>query len=249
MRKSEHANAGRRPMSRDASGARGKRAANAKPDAATPRRALARLQAGLEREEAELPERIGIAMLEACGELGYRAVTVRDVIERYGGYRLQFYRLFANKAECYELSYAAEAERLCAALLRAGAEQPDWRAALRTALATLARYIDERGAAARGLLVEVHVAGGGALEKKREMSERLTRAIDSARRETGSRHSPPPMTAVFMISAIEASVCEALEQGEPERFAAAVPELAQMVVAAYFGERAAQDELSLAVVD
>lgn len=236
-------------MPKDASGARGKRATGTEREVATPRRALARMEASREREEAELRERIGAAMLEACGELGYREVAVRDVIERYGGYRLQFYRLFANKAECYALSYAAEAARLCAALLRTASEQADWRAALRAALAELARYATHDPAAARGLLVEVHVAGGNALEKKREMSERLTRAIDSARRETESRHSPPPMTASFMISAIEASVCEALEQGEPRRFAAAVPELAQMVVAAYFGERTALEELSLAVVE
>jgi AcrR family transcriptional regulator len=215
-------------------------------EALTPRRALARLEAGREREGDELRGRIEEAMLAACGELGYRRVAVQGVIERYGGYRLQFYRQFANKAECYAAAYEAEAGRLERALLRAAAAQGEWRAALRAALAALARYVGERPLVARGLVVEVHVAGGPALARREEMFERLTRAIDSARRKTGSRHSPPPITAAFMVSAIEEAVAKALLNGEPEAFALAVPELAYMVVAAYFGEEAAGAELELA---
>lgn len=207
--------------------------------AGTPRHELARLRERAAERSSGLREEIMAAMLEACGELGYRKVSVRAVLERYGGHRVQFYSEFASKAECYEAAYAAEAERLCAALLGAAAAAPDWRAGLRAALGELGRYAGERPAAARGILVEVHVAGGPALAKREELSERLTRAIDSARRETGSRHSPPPMTAAFMVRAIEAAVCAALEAGEPQRFTAAVPELAGMVAAAYFGEEAA----------
>lgn len=74
------------------------------------------------------------------------------------------------------------------------------------------------------------------MAKRNELLERLSQAVDSARRESESRHSPPPLTALFMVSAIEASAVAALLSDEPQRFGEAVPELAQMIVGAYFGD-------------
>ena len=96
---------------------------------------------------------------------------------------------------------------------------------------------------ARTLLLEVHLAGGPSLEKRRLANERLAAAIDEARGEPGPSHSPPELTAAFMVAAIESSATSALAAAEPCRFAAAVPELARLVVGAYFGEEAAEEEL------
>lgn len=176
------------------------------------------------------------ATLAACGEIGYRAVTVDDVTERYGGSRAQFYSHFASLKECYAAAYETEAERLCTEILRAGGAEPSWRDGLHTALATTAAFVRERPLIARALLIDVHLAGEPAGELRKEMFERLSRAIDSARRETESRHSPPPLTALFMVSAIEAAVVAALTRGDPDGFAESAPELEQLVLAAYFGD-------------
>jgi AcrR family transcriptional regulator len=214
------------------------------PEIATPRAALARLRGIQTAREAEAGRKIEEAMLIACGRGGYRNVTVAEVLELYGGYRSQFYRHFASKADCYAAAYESAIKQLCAALLDAAAAEPSWRAGLRAALRELSRFASGQPDLARGLLVEVHVAGGPALGKRGEALERLTRAVDSARRE--SHHSPPPITAAFMVSAIEAAVCQALVRGEPRRFRAAVPELVHLVVAAYFDEEAAREELAVA---
>jgi hypothetical protein len=94
----------------------------------------------------------------------------------------------------------------------------------------------------RGLLLEVHVAGGPSRAKRAEVIERLTRAIDGARSHGTAGQDTPSLTAAFMLGAIESSVTSALLAGEPERFRAAVPELAQMVVGAYFGDDAVAGE-------
>lgn len=206
------------------------------PGAPVPGGDLAWIQEFQQGRRDDLRGTIMAATLLACGELGYGKVTVEAVLERYGGYRAQFYRHFANLSECYAAAYEAEAGRLCTELLRAGATQPDWRRGLQTALAELARFAAERPQAARALLIDVHIAGEPALAKRKEMFERLSRAVDSARRETESRHSPPPLTATFMVSAIEASVVAALLADQPERFAEATPELAEIIFAAYFGD-------------
>jgi len=208
----------------------------------TPRVELARIRAAQTGEITRLRERIMEAALEACGERGYRDATVQNVIDLYGGHRQQFYKHFASKAECYAAAYEFEVERLYAALRDRAAGEPSWHQGLVAMLYGLADFLCERPAFARGLLVEVHVAGGSALLKRLEVFERLTRAVDSARHETGSRHSPPPVTATFMVGAIEAAVTSALTRAKPADFTDAVPELAHMVLAAYFGDEIAGEE-------
>ncbi len=187
--------------------------------------------------DAQVREQILDAMLATCGELGYRTTTVKEVYRRYGGYRAEFYRHFANKPECFAEAYEAAIERLCRRLARACETADGWADGLRAALEELAAFISERPEEAAGLLVEAHVAGGLVRAKREEVFERLTRAVDSARRETsGSRHSPPPITARFIVSAIEESVVTALASGAPRDFAAAVPSLAWLSAFFYFGE-------------
>jgi AcrR family transcriptional regulator len=213
--------------------------------ARTPRIALARIRAAQTGEITRLRERIMEAAIEACGERGYRDATVQDTIDRYGGHRQQFYKHFSGKAECYAAAYEFEVERLYGALAARAAAQPSWHGGLFAALTGLAELICARPTFARGLLVEVHVAGGSALLKRLEVFERLTRAVDSARHETESRHSPPPVTATFMVGAIEAAVTSALTRADPQDFADAVPELAHMVLAAYFGDEIAGEETAI----
>jgi AcrR family transcriptional regulator len=212
--------------------------------ARTPRGELARIRAAQAGQTSQLRERIMEAVLETCGKRGYRDTSVQDVIDRYGGYRHQFYRHFASKAACYAAAYEFEVERRCTALAVLAAAESNWCRGLVAVLQELADFLCERPVLARGLLVEVHVAGGPALLKRLEVFERLTRAIDSARRETESRHSPPPVTATFMVGAIEAAVIQALVRADPQDFAAAVPELAHMILAAYFGDEVAGKELA-----
>ncbi|HSR95053.1 MAG TPA: TetR/AcrR family transcriptional regulator [Solirubrobacterales bacterium] len=210
--------------------------------ARTPRVELARIRAAQTGEITRLRERIMEAAIEACGERGYREATVQDTIDRYGGHRQQFYKHFASKAECYAAAYEFEVERLYAALSARAAAEPSWHRGLFAILTGVAELICARPSFARGLLVEVHVAGGPALLKRLEVFERLTRAVDSARHETESRHSPPPVTATFMVGAIEAAVTSALTRATPQDFTDAVPELAHMVLAAYFGDDIAGEE-------
>lgn len=192
-----------------------------------------RLEAS-DSEAAELRERVMTAALLACGELGYRELTVAAVLKRYGGYRKQFYRLFGNVDECYAAAYGRHSGLLAERLLNAGAEAPDWQTGLRASLEELGRFAREQPLLGRGLLAEVHSAGEPTRARRREVLERLSDALDSARREITSRHSPPPLTAAFMVGAIEMAVVRALTNDDPELFEQAIPELERLVSSAYF---------------
>jgi len=182
-----------------------------------------------------LRERIMEATLLLTGERGYHRSSVAAVIERSGGSRVQFYREFDNLHDAYASAYETHADRLVARLLGAGARASSWRQGLLAALVELAEFLTAQPLLAHGLALEVHVAGDRTRSHRNEVLKRLSRAIDSARRETESRHSPPPVTASFMVSAIESMVVRALNAGAPESFAEAASDLEELVSMAYFG--------------
>jgi hypothetical protein len=151
------------------------------------------------------------AMLIAAGELGYQEVAVTDVVARLEpGVSADFERHFASVGECFAAAYEAGTECLCTVLLDAFAAEDDWVRGLRAALIELSELIEREPILARALLLEGQAAGPRALAKYQEVIERLSRAIDDARRETESRHSFSPLTGRFILGAIEFAVCSSL---------------------------------------
>lgn len=168
---------------------------------------------------------------------------MQKIVDRAELDRQRFYLCFEDQWACYAAAYADTVEELVADLRHVAERQEGWLPALRAALAGLGRFLEAEPLLARGILLEVHVAGGPAIAKRDEVFERLSRAIDSARRENESRHSPPPIAARLILNTIEAIVSRYLVIGEPERFADAVPDLLYIAVSIYFGRDVAEAEL------
>src|SRR4051794_24581475 len=103
----------------------------------TPRGELARFSESREQQAERTRVAILDAMLASCGSKGYRQVAVQDVIERYGGNRVQFYRHFGNKADCYAEAFEREADRLGERILTAACAERTWRLGLRAGLGEL----------------------------------------------------------------------------------------------------------------
>jgi AcrR family transcriptional regulator len=191
-------------------------------------------------------ERLLEAMLTVCGEQGYDNVSVQDVIERGRASRATFYKHFEDKEDCFAQAYHDAAEWLYRRLIGVARRQPSWREGLRAGMAELLEFCATQPALARALLVEAHAAGGAALAQHDLLMERLSRAIDGARREIPSRQAPPPVTATFMVGAIETLVRAKLMSDEPERAPEMLPGLLHFVVMQYFGEDAAWEEMTAA---
>lgn len=209
-------------------------------DSSRPARELERLRQDEAIRARERRCRMQRAALVAAGELGYRELTVRHVLERSGESRAQFYQHFANKVGCYEGAYEIAANRLGDRLVAVAQAESSWLTGLSEALGCLARFLVDEPLLSKGILVEIHVAGEPATVKRREVFERLSRAIDSARRETKSRHSPPPIAAEFILAAIEEAAVDALIRGAPQEFGQAIPELSRLATAIYFGADASR---------
>lgn len=193
-------------------------------------------------------ERLLEAMLLVSGEIGYEQVAVKHVIERGGTSRATFYKHFEDREDCFAQAYQDASEWLQRRLIGAAKRQPSWREGLRAAMAEMLEFCANQPAIAKALFVEVHAGGERALAQRAELMERLSRALDSARREIPSRQAPPPITSTFMVGAIDTLVCAKLMDGDAERAPEMLPGLLHFVVMQYFGEDAAWEELAAASV-
>jgi AcrR family transcriptional regulator len=183
------------------------------------------------------------AILLAAGALGYERATVQEIGERTGISRDQFHRRFGSRDECFAQAYEAAADRLCENLLEAGREAADWRLGFRAALAELLRFVAEQPLLAKALLIEVRAARGQAWAKHQQVVERLVAAVDSARAAPGALPSASPMTAGFMVGAIEESIGLEIGAGRAAEVERLLPDLSHLVVLNFFGEDEAWLEL------
>jgi TetR/AcrR family transcriptional regulator len=191
-------------------------------------------------------QRLLEAMLVASGELGYERVAVRHVIERANTSRATFYKNFEDREDCFAQAHRDACDWLYRRMVGAGRRQPSWREGLRAAMAELLEFCANQPALAKALFVEVHAAGEQALDQRRDLMERLSRALDGARRELPSRQAPPPVTSTFIVGAIDTLVSAKLMDDDAERAPEMLPGLLHFVVMQYFGEDAAWEEMTAA---
>ena len=123
--------------------------------------------------------------LQVVGEVGYRAASVRSVLEYSGGHRKQFYEHFESLEDCFAQAYETWIKQLLISLLEAAVSVEGWRPGVRAGLIKLFQFVIERPAIARSLFIEVHVAGGRALAVHEEAVDRIAEALDSVRSEIG----------------------------------------------------------------
>ena len=193
-------------------------------------------------------ERLLEAVLLVSGEIGYERVAVQDVIERAKASRATFYKHFDDKEDCFVAAYTEATEWLYQRLEAVAKREPSWKEGLRAALAELLEFCANRPAIARAVFVEAPAAGGDAMAQHDLLMERLSRAIDGARREISTRQAPPPITAAFMVGAIETLVRTKLMSDEPETAPDLLPGILHFVVMQFFGEQAAWEELTAAPI-
>jgi AcrR family transcriptional regulator len=193
-------------------------------------------------------ERLLEAMLLVSGEIGYEQVAVKNVIERAKASRATFYKRFEDREDCFAQAYHDASEWLYQRLIGAAKRQPTWREGLRAAMAELLEFCANQPAIAKAIFVEVHAAGEQSLAQRRDLMERLSRALDSARREIPTRQAPPPVTSTFMVGAIDTLVCAKLMDGDAAKAPEMLPGLLYFVVMQYFGEAAAWEEMTAAPV-
>ena len=191
--------------------------------------------------EEVAPERAGDdaaldAMLLTVGEKGYAKATVREVAGRARITEDRFHRRLGSKEECFARAYAQAAEALAAELGEACAGADSWRSAFRAGLAALLRFVAEQPLKAKALLLEVRAARGRAWTTHQELVERAIAALETAREQPGARPGASPMTAGFVVGAIEESLSIELAAGRAEGAPRLLDDLTRLAFLQLFGE-------------
>lgn len=193
-------------------------------------------------------ERLLAAMIRTVTEVGYKSLTVQDVLGRAGISRPTFYEQFADKEDCFLAAFDASAtqvkERLGAAVADAG---PGWREQLRAGIAELLQFITEEPEASRAVIVEARASTPSGLRRRDELLDHFASCIDALVREDLDE-APSAIAAAGVVGGIESILYARLQKEETDDLEALLPSLMYFAVLAYAGQSAAGEELDDAAI-
>lgn len=192
-----------------------------------PRAELKRIRATRDRDASAPVQEMERAALEACGEVGFRAFTVQDVVDRCGSNRGAFYRHFESKGQAFARAHERELDAVQALLLGACAEGGGGEQGLRAAVAALSRYARTAPLRARALLLEVHLAGLEALDARRATHRAL--AAHLAGMGAASSDGAPPLGARLVVAAVDSAAADCVRRGDPGGLARLSDQLAAVL--------------------
>lgn len=203
--------------------------------------------------------RILSAMVEVASEAGYLGAAVAPVVARAGVSRRTFYELFDGREDCFLAAFEWGIGQAREAMAEAYGSQRSWRERVRHALAALLAFFDAEPELARVCIIEALAAGRLVLERRAQVVESLTAALD-ADAPAGRSASAPLLTAEGIVGGalsvlhgrlLEHAHAAALAQtqdggGEPRPLIEMHGQLMALVALPYLGPRAAGEELSRA---
>ena len=193
-------------------------------------------------------ERLLAAMLRATAELGYREVSVQEVLDRAGVSRPTFYEHFENKEACFLAAFDSAAARLRERLEAAAEDGEGWRRRFRLSLEELLRFVAEDPDAAMSLIVDARAACPPALERRDELLDHFASCLDTqVRAEAAPENAPSAIAAAGIIGGIEALLYARLNRGEADDVQSLLPSLMYFAVLPYEGHEVASEELALSV--
>jgi AcrR family transcriptional regulator len=193
-------------------------------------------------------ERLLAGMLRATAQLGYREVSVQEVLERAGVSRPTFYEHFENKEDCFLAAFGTVADRLCKRLVAAAEASETWRAGLRAALGQLLCFVTEEPDAAMTLIVDARAACPPALLRRDEILDDFASCLDArVRAESPAAAEPSSIAAAGIVGGIEALLYSRLNRGEADGIESLLPSLMYFAVLPYEGHATASEELAVPV--
>jgi AcrR family transcriptional regulator len=197
-----------------------------------------------ERERIREEERTALlsAVLGLSSSTGYRQLTAAGIAAAAGITQERFGELFLDPEDCYATAYEEWVQTFWRRLLAVCTAEASWPARMRAGIQGLVRYARDEPSEARGAIGQAPLAGPRVQAARRHLLERLSHAIDNARRETDlSRHSPPPSTAPFIVGGLVWSV-ECTLRNSVDDLQERAGDLVFFAVMPYFGEQVAWAE-------
>jgi AcrR family transcriptional regulator len=188
--------------------------------------------------------RLLTAAFEAVGELGYRRMTVAEIIRRAGVSRKTFYDIFSGREDCFLALLEETIAQAAIVATRAYGDARQWRAGIRSALGSLLILMDREPAVARLWLVDALEGGDRVLERRAQAVAHLASLIGEGRSATSSLGEPPTAVAEGVVGGVLEILHTRLLGSSDAPLTGLLGPLMYMIVLPYLGERVARSELS-----
>lgn len=198
--------------------------------------------------------RIVSAMVEVSAEVGYIGAAVAPVVARAGVSRRTFYELFDGREECFLAAFEWGVRQAREAVVEAYRSQRLWRDRVRHGLAALLAFLDSEPELARVCVVEALGAGKLVLQRRAQLLDELTAALDAEAPQRRGVGEKPLLTAEGVVGGALAVLHGRLIErrgdggadGGPAELIQLHGQLMALVALPYLGPRAAGEELTRA---
>jgi AcrR family transcriptional regulator len=186
-------------------------------------------------------------MFDVATERGAANVTVAHVVERSGASRRTFYEFFEDCEDCFLAAFEQAldfASRRVLSAYKSAANK--WHEGVRAALTALLVLADEEPVLGRLLIVESFSGGPRTLERRKQVIDRITSAIEEGGEQAKAVPSPP-LAAEGIVGGVFTVIHSRIIDGGSDPLVTLLNPLMSMIVLPYLGSAAARRELDRTV--
>lgn len=186
------------------------------------------------------------ALIDLAFDSDYQTVTIEQIVERAGGSKEDFERIFYSKQAC---AVAAIEDVMAANLgiVQAAFESEErWPDNLRSGAYAMARYVADHPKEVRFGMLDMLWAGETTGALRDQFFGNFIALVDAGREVAPDPQAVPPLAAESVVGSITQALGRfSMERGGERDPVAAVPEMMYLAVRPYLGEEAARRELTI----
>jgi AcrR family transcriptional regulator len=166
------------------------------------------------------------ATLKVVAERGYEATRVEDLLAASGVSRNAFYKVFANKHECFLAAVDLVVELSGPSVLDVyGQTSGTWEERMQAMLDALAASVVAHPAAARVAWIEAYAAGDEAVRRVDRIDSRTERIVRGALAESPERAGMPPEAVRALIGGLRKIIHTRLREGREQELPCEMPQI------------------------
>lgn len=185
--------------------------------------------------------RIIDALAEEIVETGYRDVTVADIVRRAGVARNTFYKIFANKEECFLAAADVAGQEAMRRIATAVGEAGDtWPEHVRAGIGEFLAFASSESSLARVFIVDSLSAGPEAADRYERTVKAIVPLLRLGRKDCPNGSVLPDTLEETIIGGIFWIVYQRIALGRPEELQEALPEMVEFALTPYLGFESAR---------
>jgi AcrR family transcriptional regulator len=187
--------------------------------------------------------RLLLALTEVVAGEGLDGASIGAICKRAGVSRRTFYEIFEDREACVLAAFDNAVKGIAKSVLGTPQGESKWGTRVRAGLTVLLEYLDSEPALARLCVIETLRAGPEVIESRKRVLDVLISIIEEGRRESRSKHVPPPLTGEGVVGGVMSVVHARLLEEDSRPLVELTNPLMAMIVHPYLGPAAAQREL------